>query len=93
MAFNFNRYKKYWHFIKMMGRSASHVTLECALQTHPNMTLIGEEIAATKQTLSSLVDEICRMVSGRADKGKDYGVILIPEGIVEFIPEVKEMIR
>jgi pyrophosphate--fructose-6-phosphate 1-phosphotransferase len=85
--------KKYTHFIKLMGRSASHIALECALQTQPNMTLIGEEIAADALSLQELVDEIADMVSDRARLGKDYGVILIPEGIIEFIPDVQAMIQ
>lgn len=85
--------KKYYYFVKLMGRSASHLTLECALQTHPNMTLISEEIARDKKTLSQVVDSIANMVCARADKGKDYGVILIPEGVVEFIPEFKILIN
>lgn len=84
--------KKYYHFIKLMGRSASHIALECALQTQPNITLIGEEVAKEKKTLAELRDEICRVISKRADKGKNYGVVLIPEGIVEFIPEVRTLI-
>lgn len=83
---------KYYFFIKMMGRSASHVTLECALQTHPNMALIGEEVAAKNMTLKQITDDICDMICERAKQGKDYGVILIPEGIIEFIPEVKTLI-
>lgn len=84
--------KKYYFFIKLMGRSASHIALECALQTHPNFTLIGEEVAAKKKTLQELTDEICDMISNRAEQGKNYGVILIPEGIIEFIPEFKVLI-
>ncbi|MFQ5728791.1 MAG: diphosphate--fructose-6-phosphate 1-phosphotransferase [Waddliaceae bacterium] len=84
--------KKYYFFIKLMGRSASHIALECALQTHPNLTFIGEEIAAEQKTLQDLTNQICDMISARADLGKNYGVVLIPEGIVEFIPEFKELI-
>ncbi|MEC7838919.1 MAG: diphosphate--fructose-6-phosphate 1-phosphotransferase [Chlamydiota bacterium] len=83
---------KYYFFIKMMGRSASHVTLECALQTHPNYTIIAEEVAANKKTLQSIADEMCDMIIKRAEKGKNHGVILIPEGTIEFIPEFKALI-
>lgn len=85
--------KKYYYFIKLMGRSASHVTLECALQTHVNLALIGEEVKAQGQTLSQLVKQIADLVCARAKKGKNYGVILISEGIVEFIPEFGKMIQ
>lgn len=84
--------KKYYFFIKLMGRSASHIALECALQTHPNVTLIGEEISAKKFTLKDLVAQICDVICVRSEKGKDYGVVLIPEGIIEFIPEFQSMI-
>ncbi len=76
---------KYWHFIKLMGRTASHVTLECALQTRPNIALIGEEIRHKKMSLNDIVKEIADTVDERAKAGKNYGVILIPEGIIEFI--------
>ncbi len=84
--------KKYWHFIKLMGRSASHIGLECSLKTQPNITLISEEVAAKKQTLAQVTEEIAKVVSSRADKGKNYGIVLIPEGLVEFIPEIKALI-
>jgi len=84
--------KKHTYFIKLMGRSASHLTLECALSTHPNMTLIGEEIAAAKKTLLQITHDIADIIVARSEKGKDYGVILIPEGIIEFIPEFKQLI-
>lgn len=77
--------KKYFHFIKIMGRSASHIALECALQTHPNMVLIGEE----RKSLTQIADELTGLIDGRVQRGKEYGVILIPEGLVEFIPEMK----
>ena len=83
---------KYYYFVKLMGRSASHVTLECSLQTHPNITLIGEEVAANKQTLVELVNSIASLICARAKIGKNYGVILIPEGIIEFIPEINLLI-
>ena len=84
--------RKYWNFIKLMGRSASHIALECALQTHPNVCLIGEEIAARKLPLKQIIYDICRVVADRADRGEDFGVVLIPEGIVEFIPETALLI-
>lgn len=84
--------KKYYFFIKLMGRSASHVALECALQTHPNMTLIGEEIEAKKMTIAQITQSIADMICKRAEQKKDYGVVLIPEGIIEFIPECKVLI-
>lgn len=85
--------KKYYYFIKLMGRSASHITLECALQTHPNLALISEEVAAERKSLKDLIDSICDLICERAKDGKDYGIILIPEGVVEFIPEVKCLIE
>lgn len=84
--------KKYWFFAKLMGRSASHVTLEVALQTHPNLVWIGEEVLDKKWTLSDLVNQAVELVCARSEAGKEYGVILIPEGIIEFIPEVKNLI-
>ena len=87
-----NSAKKYWHFIKLMGRSASHVTLECALQTHPNITLIGEEVEAKNQTLDDVVTYIADVVADRATRGMNYGVVLVPEGLIEFIPAIKALI-
>ena len=87
-----NSAKKYWHFIKLMGRSASHVTLECALQTQPNVTLISEEVAQKKLSLNQVVDMVADAVIKRSAQGKNFGVVLIPEGLIEFIPEMKEMI-
>ncbi len=83
---------KYWHFIKLMGRSASHVTLECALQTHVNIALIGEEIERRRWTLEQVVLDIAGIVARRAAAGKSYGVCLIPEGLIEFVPEMRELI-
>ncbi len=83
---------KYWHFIKLMGRKASHVTLECALNTQPNLTFIGEEVAAMKQSLSDIVRLIADTVVDRSNSGKEYGVCLLPEGLIEFVPEFKELI-
>ena len=87
-----NSAKKYWHFIKVMGRSASHVALECALQTQPNICLIGEEVAAKKMSLAQVADQIADSVAGRAAKGMNFGVAIIPEGIVEFVPEFSVLI-
>ena len=87
-----NSAKKYWHFIKLMGRSASHVTLECALQTQPNITLIGEEVEAKNQTLDDVVTYIAEIVAERASRGLNFGVALVPEGLIEFIPAIKKLI-
>jgi diphosphate--fructose-6-phosphate 1-phosphotransferase len=87
-----NSAKKYWHFIKLMGRSASHIALECALQTQPNICLISEEIAANKTTLRGIVEGICTVIAKRAANGENFGIVLIPEGLVEFIPEMKVLI-
>ncbi|MDR0758971.1 MAG: diphosphate--fructose-6-phosphate 1-phosphotransferase [Treponema sp.] len=87
-----NSARKYWHFIRLMGRSASHITLECALQTQPNICLISEEVEAGKLSLGQVVDQICDSVVRRAEKGDNFGVVLIPEGLVEFIPEMKALI-
>jgi len=81
--------KKYYHFIKLMGRSASHITLECALATHPNLALIGEE----QKSLKTIIEEITDLICYRSSEGKEYGLILIPEGLIEFIPEMKQMIQ
>ncbi|KAJ8554554.1 hypothetical protein K7X08_025232 [Anisodus acutangulus] len=83
---------KYYHFVRLMGRAASHITLECALQTHPNITIIGEEVAAQKQTLKSVTDYIVGVICKRAKLGYNYGVIVIPEGLIDFIPEVQQLI-
>lgn len=87
-----NSAKKYWHFIKVMGRSASHVALECALETQPNICLIGEEVAAKKMSLLDITKQIADSVCYRASKGWNFGVAIIPEGIVEFVPEFKKLI-
>jgi pyrophosphate--fructose-6-phosphate 1-phosphotransferase len=84
--------KKYWHFIKLMGRSASHIALEAGLQTQANVTLISEEVEKRALSLEQIVDDIARVISARADAGKNYGVVLIPEGLIEFIPSVKKLI-
>lgn len=83
---------KYWHFIRLMGRAASHVTLECALQTHPNITLISEEIQAKGTTLEEIVDYIADVIVKRAQAGKNYGILIVPEGLPEFISDIKTMI-
>jgi pyrophosphate--fructose-6-phosphate 1-phosphotransferase len=85
--------RKYWHFIKLMGRSASHVTLECALSTRPNIALIGEEVRAQGWTLEQLTDNIAAVVRDRAEAGRSYGVCLVPEGLIEFLPEVGSLIE
>ena len=85
--------KKYTHFIKLMGRSASHIALECALNTHPNICLIGEEVAEKKMTLKAVTSEIADVIEKRGNSGKNYGLILIPEGLIEFIPEMKTLIN
>ena len=87
-----NSAKKYWHFVKVMGRSASHVALECALQTQPNICLVGEEVAAKKMSLAQIADYIADSVAARAAKGWNFGVAIIPEGIVEFVPEFSVLI-
>lgn len=87
-----NSAKKYWHFIKVMGRSASHVALECALETQPNICLIGEEVKAKKMSLSQIADQIADSVAKRAANGDNFGVAIIPEGIVEFVPEFSVLI-
>ncbi len=87
-----NSAKKYWHFIKLMGRSASHITLECVLKTHVNLALISEEVSAKKQTLQQIVDGLADMIAKRAANGENFGVVLIPEGLIEFIPEMKVLI-
>ncbi len=87
-----NSAKKYWHFIKLMGRSASHIALECALQTQPNICLISEEVEAKKLSLGQIVDQICDSVVKRAANKENFGVVLIPEGLVEFVPEMKKLI-
>ncbi len=87
-----NSAKKYWHFIKIMGRSASHVALEAALQTQPNITLISEEVEAKKMSLSSIIDYMTDIIVRRSNNGKNFGIAVIPEGLIEFIPEMGSMI-
>ena len=87
-----NSAKKYWHFIKIMGRSASHVALEAALQTQPNITMISEEVEEKKMSLEQIVNYMTNIIVKRADIGKNFGIAIIPEGLIEFIPEMKSMI-
>ncbi|MCQ2226191.1 MAG: diphosphate--fructose-6-phosphate 1-phosphotransferase, partial [Paludibacteraceae bacterium] len=88
-----NSAKKYWHFIKLMGRSASHIALECGLQTQPNICIVSEEVEAKKMTLAQIVNNIADTVAARAAQGNNFGVCLIPEGLIEFIPEMKVLIK
>lgn len=87
-----NSARKYWHFIRLMGRSASHITLEVGFKTQPNMVLIGEEVLAKKMTLSDIINQITDVIVKRSEMKKNFGIILIPEGLIEFIPEMKELI-
>jgi len=87
-----NSAKKYWHFIKLMGRSASHIALECALQTQPNVCIISEEVEAKNMSLDDIVNYIADIVAKRAANGNNFGTVLIPEGLIEFIPAVKKLI-
>lgn len=87
-----NSAKKYWHFIKVMGRSASHIALECALETQPNVCLISEEVEEKKMSLSAIADQVASSVMARAARGDNFGVVIIPEGLIEFVPEVKKLI-
>ena len=84
--------RKYWHFIKLMGRSASHIALECALQCRPNVALISEEVEEKGQTLANVTETICSSILARAEGGMNFGVVLIPEGLIEFIPDFKALI-
>ena len=87
-----NSARKYWHFIKVMGRSASHIALECALQTQPNICLVSEEVEAKGQSLDDIVDYIAQAVATRAQDGNNFGTVIIPEGVIEFIPAIKKLI-
>ena len=87
-----NSAKKYWHFIKIMGRSASHVALEAGLQTQPNIVLISEEVEEKKMSLEQIVTSMCDIITKRAEMGKNFGIVIVPEGLIEFIPEMKTMI-
>ena len=87
-----NSARKYWHFIKVMGRSASHIALECALQTQPNICLVSEEVEAKGQSLDDIVTYIANVVAARAEDGNNFGTVVIPEGVIEFIPAIKKLI-
>ena len=87
-----NSARKYWHFIKLMGRSASHIALECALQCQPNVCIVSEEVEAKNQTLDDIVTYIAQVVADRAADGNNFGTVLIPEGLIEFIPAMKALI-
>ena len=87
-----NSARKYWHFVRLMGRSASHITLEVGFKTQPNIVLVGEEVLAKKMTLGQVVDNLVQTIAKRAKAGKNFGVVLVPEGLIEFIPEMKELI-
>ena len=87
-----NSARKYWHFIKVMGRSASHIALECALQTQPNICLVSEEVEAKEQSLNEIVNYIAETVAARAADGNNFGTVIIPEGLIEFIPAIKKLI-
>ncbi len=88
-----NSARKYWHFIKLMGRSASHIALECALQTQPNICLVSEEVEAKEMSLDDVVNYIADIVAARAAEGNHFGTVLIPEGLIEFIPAIKKLIK
>lgn len=87
-----NSAKKYWHFVRVMGRSASHIALECALETQPNICFISEEVEEKKMSLSDIADQVVKSVVKRSEKGDNFGVVIIPEGLIEFVPEVKKLI-
>lgn len=87
-----NSAKKYWHFIRLMGRSASHIALECALQTQPNFAIVSEEVAAKKMSLKKIVEDIVNVIVKRGNAGQNFGTVLIPEGLIEFVPAVKVLI-
>ena len=88
-----NSARKNWHFVKLMGRSASHIALECALQCQPNICLVSEEVKAKNMTLNQIVDELCEVIAWRASHGMNYGVALVPEGLIEFIPSIGKLIE
>ena len=87
-----NSARKYWHFIKVMGRSASHIALECALQTHPNVCIVSEEVEAKQWSLDQIIDDIATVIAKRAENGMNFGTVIIPEGLIEFIPAMKKLI-
>ena len=88
-----NSARKYWHFIKVMGRSASHIALECALQTQPNICLVSEEVEKNDMTLNQIVDQLCEAIAYRAAQGNNFGTVIVPEGLIEFIPAIGRLIQ
>jgi pyrophosphate--fructose-6-phosphate 1-phosphotransferase len=88
-----NSARKYWHFIKVMGRSASHIALECALQCQPNICLVSEEVEAKDMTLNQIVEQVCSAIAYRASKGWNFGTVIIPEGLIEFVPAIGRLIQ
>ena len=88
-----NSARKYWHFIKVMGRSASHIALECALQCQPNVCLVSEEVEANDLTLNQIVENLCAVIAQRAADGNNFGTVIVPEGLIEFIPAIGRLIR
>ena len=88
-----NSARKYWHFIKVMGRSASHIALECALQCQPNICLVSEEVEQKDMTLNQIVDQLCEAIAYRASKGMNFGTVIVPEGLIEFIPAIGRLIH
>lgn len=88
-----NSSRKYWHFIKVMGRSASHIALECALQTHPNICIVSEEVETNNWSLDNIVEQVSGIITKRAENGLNFGTIIIPEGLIEFIPAIKNLIE
>ena len=87
-----NSAKKYWHFVRVMGRSASHIALECALKTHPNICIVSEEVAEKERSLADIVEEIAGSVAERAENGENFGIVIVPEGLIEFVPEMNGLI-
>ena len=88
-----NSARKYWHFIKVMGRSASHIALECALQCQPNICLVSEEVEQKDMTLNQIVDDLCQAIAKRAEDGNNFGTVIVPEGLIEFIPTIGRLIQ
>ena len=88
-----NSARKYWHFIKVMGRSASHIALECALQCQPNVCLVSEEDGQKDMTLNQIVDDLCQIIAKRAEDGNNFGTVIVPEGLIEFIPAIGRLIQ
>lgn len=92
LCIDVNSSQKVYHFVRVMGRSASHLVLECAMQARPNLVFIGEEVERENMSLEHIVQELVNLVVKRAEQGKMYGVVLVPEGLIEFIPEMKQLI-